>query len=643
MSMLKKLRQVERLFARIAMVVSVVGVIGVAGAVEAGSGAVVSEASPLAVSTTPPRRVNIPRMADPVTEGQSAIFWFGQNQFVLPTNGQSYQTPTLNYVDVRMAYTASGLYWRANVIDYYMWYVAGATTSSVLTQTDAIALYLDTGHDRAATPQPDDYYFLVGQHGDVNGVDTPQYRRQARGTGAGWDTTWHPQTDWSDYSGWQWGSCNPGPNNNTCGYDFGYEAGGTIPWQTLGLSGPPADGALWGMGVLLYDQDNQPPAYPVQMESWPETFAGNNPGQWGEIHFGLPHYAPPPAIQRGVTTIRDLTPADTTVQDAWMGGGGSCSGGQNGGSTINHGQEADLFVGSENQPTNFPCYNKSYLRFDLSSLPPGKVIISATLTLHQWGSAGDPTAAKAEDHGHDSFVWLDSVPDPWSVSTITWNTAPLIQQNLSMTRVPTWPANTSIVWPGVPFSLDATQLVADAYAAGQPASMAIYDSAIDRNTSKYLTGSAVGQGNPSSTWNWDINGRPRLDIAWGDPVLQLTKQASNTAPRHGTPVTYTLGWPGAGASQWVTDTLPAELQPPASLQCSSGAAPVYNSGTGQITWSGSPGAGVPMTMTYVVTPTALGPLAVSNTAQLSVGGAVVGTSATIIIDGSQLWLPLLQR
>ena len=142
---------------------------------------------------------------------------------------------------------------------------------------------------------------------------------------------------------------------------------------------------------------------------------------------------------------------------------------KNGGSTVNHGNDTSIYVGSENQPTNFPCYNKSFLSFGLGSLPPGKVIISATLTLHEWGSAGEPSAPADEDHGHDSYVWISSVADPWDVGTITWNTAPPIQQNLTMTRITTWPANYPISshWPGIAFTLDATQLVADAYAAGQ--------------------------------------------------------------------------------------------------------------------------------------------------------------------------------
>ena len=123
-----------------------------------------------------PRRVNIPYFSGDIDLSQAAIFWFGQNEWYQHIRGQ-------NYIDVRIAYSPGGLYWRATGIDYYLWYKNNPQPSDDLTHYDALALYLDTGHDRASMPQSDDYYFLVGLHGDESSGDTPQYRRQARGTG----------------------------------------------------------------------------------------------------------------------------------------------------------------------------------------------------------------------------------------------------------------------------------------------------------------------------------------------------------------------------------------------------------------------------------------------------------------------------
>src|SRR3990170_1043330 len=93
-----------------------------------------------------PRRVNIPYFTGAVDWAQTTIFWFGKNELSLPGR---------NYTDVRAAYTASGLQVRVVVVDYYLWYIANPTAASDLTQYDAVALYLDTNHDRAAAPQLD--------------------------------------------------------------------------------------------------------------------------------------------------------------------------------------------------------------------------------------------------------------------------------------------------------------------------------------------------------------------------------------------------------------------------------------------------------------------------------------------------------
>jgi hypothetical protein len=564
-----------------------------------------------------PRRVNLPYFSGDVDESQAAIFWFGR------TESDAQTVPGRNYVDVRMAYSPTGLFWLATGIDYYLWYNEDPQPTDDLTQYDALALYLDTCHDRAGAPQPDDYYFLVGLHGDGPGEDTPQYRRQARGTGSGWNTSAIGPGAWLDYSGWQW-DCNPGPNSNSCGIDFGWVMGGTIPWSALGLAAPPAQGTVWGMGVLMYDQDNAPG--PVLQANWPETFSANNPGTWGEVHFGAAQYHPQPAVPRGNTMIRAASETDNVVEDAWMGGGGECNAGHEGHGEDNHGDSPELFVGSEIQPAHFPCFNKSYLRFALDSVPAGKVIISATLTLHHWGNANP-------DAHTDSYVWLSSVTDPWGEMTIHWNNAPLAQENYSMTRIPQ--VSSFPGWPGIAYTWDATQAVAEAYQTGQSVSFAMYDSTTGRDSSKYLTASETG--------DWNVKGRPRLDVAWGDPLASIAKTASASAPQRGTPVTYTLTWLGVGQTLSLTDTLPTGLSAPSGLHSSFGNAPTYDPAARQITWSGAPINGQAMTVTYTVTPTVVGPVALQNTAQLAFGAQVITATATIIVDSHQAWLPLVRR
>ncbi|MCL5996642.1 MAG: DNRLRE domain-containing protein [Chloroflexi bacterium] len=449
---------------------------------------------PAVMGMPPPlasRRVNIPYFASGPSWYRSAIFWFGQNKQGLPSR---------NYADVRMSYSNIGLHVQVTVIDYYLWYwdPNDSSLTGSLTDYDAVALYLGTDSNKPNTPQTNHYMFLSGTRPGPN-ENAPTYHQQARGTGSGWDTNWNGT--WTDYSAMQW-SCNPGPNSNTCGIDFGWFSMFTIPWGSIGLSGPPPAETVWNLGILLYDRDANPPAGYVAPDYWPETFNPNNPSTWGELHFGYANHIAPPAQVQGTTLVRAASDTDnSSVVDAWMGGGGTCSSGHEGGTETNHGDDANLFVGTETAPTHFPCFNKSYLRFSLDTIPAGKVIVSATLTLHLWGGA-DPSQAQP------SWVHLFSIRDPWDEMSIQWNNAPLAWENVSAQWLYTY-SKPAIDWPGDPYTWDATKAVAEAYADGRPVSLAIYGSDTEQHSSKYLTSSEVG--------NWDVEGRPTLRVVWGSP------------------------------------------------------------------------------------------------------------------------------
>jgi hypothetical protein len=567
-----------------------------------------------AQSPDPPRRVNMPyfpSVVDDTQWSQAAIFWFGKNEQGIPSK---------NYADVRMAYSAAALHVRVTVVDYYLWYNQNPTPADDLTQYDAVAIYLDTAYDRKATPQADDYFFLDGARHWPND-DAPQYHRQGQGNGSAWNTAW--SGSWTDVEGMQW-SCNPGPNSNSCGIDYGWTAIYAIPWTTFGLSGPPPEGTLWGLGVMLYDRDDSPPAGYVAPEYWPETFATNNPATWGELHFGSAHYHPLPAAPQGTTTIRAASPTDSTVEDAWLGGGGTCGGGHAGGSEVNHGDDASLFVGSETAPTHFPCFNKSYLRFPLNSIPPGKTIISATLRLHHWGNA-DPNLAQP------SWVHLFTIQDAWDEMAIHWNNAPLAQENVAATWIN--PITGSVPWPGNPYNWDATQAVAEAYAAGRSVSLAIYGSDTAQHSSKYLTSSETG--------DWNVAGRPTLTVVWGQPVAALSKQVWPRSAKNGDSVTYTLTWLGTGQALTMADTLPDGLGAPGPLNASDGSVS-YDPGARQVRWTGAPTAGQVVTVTIHTSVQIDGPSTLRNTAVLTAEGASTSSdTAVIIVGGYSVHLPLM--
>jgi len=331
--------------------------------------------------------------------------------------------------------------------------------------------------------------------------------------------------------------------------------------------------------------------------------------------------------------IRAASPEDNTVEDAWMGGGGTCSGGHEGGSEDNHGDSTNLFVGTETAPTHFPCFNKSYLRFSLDAIPAGKEIVSATLTLHHWGNAGNPGQAQL------SWVHLFSISDVlWDEMAIHWNNAPLAQENIDVTLID--PDLPIADWPGNPYYWDATQAVAEAYATGQPVNLAIYSSDTAQHSSRYLVSSETG--------DWNVEGRPALTVVWGQEAP--LKKSAQTAPAPpdtllslGGAITYTLRVLGSDQALTMTDVLPARISHPLTYTASYGSI-AYDTGARELTWTGAPSAGQVVTITYPVTVTQGGTYTIVNTAHLAMAdGGTSTASSTVIVEPWQAFLPSVFR
>ncbi len=458
-----------------------------------------------ATAATAPRRVNAPRFEGDVDWSSAAIFWFGK----VGWDGKAKQAPIPgpNYVDMRVAYTPANLQVMVTVVDYYLWYNQNPQPADDLTQYDAVALYLDTAGARSSAPQPGDYRFLSGwRGGDAN---DNRWHRQARGTGAGWDTSWNGA--WTDRPGSQWS--DTGPNNNGGNIDYGWASTFFIPWSTLGLNGPP-DGKTVGMGVQLFDRDAQPPAGAGPIQTWPEALDAQRPATWSELHLGLAGYSAPFASIEGQATIRRGV-AGSQVIDATVGADGSCNNGHNGDpdEPLQGDSETSLFVESQAAITDFPCFSRSYLRFGLNQVPAGKVIVRAELTLHLWGTAGNLNSSNPGDRPTTSFVQLFSVDGEWTEAGLTWNNSPLARQHLSGTWVK--PTGLEINWPKVPYTWDATAAVAEAYAAGKPLDIALYTADTNMHSSKYFTS--------SDAEDWNALGRPTLVVTWGAPTQATSR------------------------------------------------------------------------------------------------------------------------
>ncbi len=127
--------------------------------------------------------------------------------------------------------------------------------------------------------------------------------------------------------------------------------------------------------------------------------------------------------------------------------------------------------------------------------------MSATLTLHQFGNAGGAGQA------HPSWIQVLTASSAWQEGTITWNNAPLAEENIGGSWVA--PITDFPDWPGVPRTWDVSYAVARAYARGQPLRLILYEADSAYHSGKYFVSSDTG--------DWNVEGRPRLVVAWGEP------------------------------------------------------------------------------------------------------------------------------
>jgi len=544
------------------------------------------------------RRVNAPYFDGEVSFPETAIFWFDQ------VDGTS------NYADVRVGYNDSHLYLRLAAFDRWLWY---DTTPSAddLTAWDAVSLYLNLDGNEGEAPDANAYRFV----GQLNWwEERGPFQTAYRGDGSGWLSAAVPFTT---TSGWRGNA----PNHNERD-DRGWALAFRIPFAGLGLSGPPPEGTVWGMAITLHDRDDEV-GTAIADQVWPETADADRPSTWGQMAFGLPTYALPLATARGAITIRHKLNG-AVVPDVAVGGTTGAVGGTTGNlcpgdanyiwnewGNDNFAGAPDFNIQNQADVADWPCFAKYYVTFPLSAVPSGKVIVSATLTLHHWGGS-DPSQAEP------SLIQVLTVAEDWDESTLTWNNAPLAAENVAATWVD---VDTSSSWPGTPCTWDVSGAVAEAYASGAPLRLALYEADSAYHSGKYFVSSDTG--------DWNAEGRPTLTV-----------RVQPIAPLRGQVVTYTLSLLGNGQAITLTDDLPVEVSAPGLIQVSDGTMASYEPGAHRIVWSGSPGVGQSVSITFPVTVQAAGPLAVLNTAVLTdAEGLVSSDTAVFIVDARQVWLP----
>lgn len=424
-------------------------------------------------------RVNAPYFSDEIEFADTAVFWLGK------------VTPSENYMDIRVGYNDHELRVRAAVFDRRVWYDE-TPSSADLTNWDSVSLLIKLNGNVGNHPDNNTYHFVSQLNWWEDRLD---YQTAYQGAGNTWNSS---DVSFTTIAGWD--SLNvPSDDNDDRGWFTTYH----IPFASLGLSGPPSPGSIWGLGLVLHDRDSQV-GPPQEDKTWPETMDVNRPGTWGMLSFGLPFYTPPPSSIGGTVTIRHKLNG-AVVKDGHVGGSTNC--GQpfnpnffNGWGDANYAGAQQVNIQNQANLGDWPCFSKFYITFLLDSIPPGKVIRSAILTLYQFGNS-DPSQA------HGSSIQVLTVAEDWDESNLTWNNAPYAWENVSKTWVDPLPGFPGL--PGVANNWDLTRAVAEAFQSQFPLRLVLYDADYFMHSGKYFYSSDVDDGMPTS--------RPSLTVEWGDP------------------------------------------------------------------------------------------------------------------------------
>jgi hypothetical protein len=432
--------------------------------------------NPSYAQSPPFRRINVPYL-----EGVAftpAIFWFGQ------------VTPTSNYADVRVYYYNNQVEFFINIIDRLLWYDT-APSGTELAGWDSVSLYLKVDGNSGSSPDANTYQFLSQVNWWENDAS---WQASYQGNGSGWDSA---QIDFTSKSNWRGNALNDDFE------DAGWSVHFTIPFSSLGISDPPSQGAKWGLAVSLHDRDDYT-GTPIPDQIWPEWMVPDQPKTWGEMSFGIPEYYYPPSLPAGTTTIRHGLNG-VVVEDAHVGGHTTCGDGTkyflDWGDTNYSGYD-QINIQNQWDIADWGCFSKYYVRFPLDNVPKGQVIISARLTMYLFGNAGGGIWGEPPD----SYIQVFNIGQTWQESTITWNNAPLAQENI--TGIWVYPMQEPLIWPGELYTWDVSRAVIEAYADGHPLNLAFYSADGPMHTGKYFSSSDIG--------DWDEVGRPTLIISWGD-------------------------------------------------------------------------------------------------------------------------------
>jgi hypothetical protein len=275
---------------------------------------------------------------------------------------------------------------------------------------------------------------------------------------------------------------------------------------------------------------------------------------------------------------------------------------------------------------DWSCFSRYYVTFPLDALPPDRSILSATLTLVQFGNAGEGYSPGPQP----SLIQVHTVDRDWDEATLTWNNSPLAVENVAASWADVFPEE-----PGEPRQWDVSRAVAEAYASGVPLRLALYESDKAYHSGKYFWSSDVDEANAEM--------RPTLTITWGRPAASLSKSASSVRADQGDAVAYTLDLIGSGGELAIVDTLPSGVSAPSQFKVSgTSVAPSYDASQHRLTWTDTPALGQRVVLSYTIEILTGQRQPLVNVAELrEAGGETSRATATILANPRPVYLPLV--
>ena len=353
-----------------------------------------------------------------------AIFWFGK------------VTPNENYNDIRIAYNDTTLFIHIASIDRLLWYDA-TPSKKTLTEWDAVSLYLQPAQQNNGTNSaPYQFVGALAPKETFRSLYQVAYR---------WNgTEWNKQAiKFSTVTDWR------GDALNNAEDDRGWNITFKVPASSLGLMQAPAGDTVWRLGIVAHDRDYLNGKI-IPPQAFPAQFKESNPNQWSKLSFGL---VPSKAFvgKDTITLIIQEGRNGVQVVDGSPGGQGICGENINvwkewGDRIAKDPQNQTAIIQNQRDIADWSCFSKYYLAFPLSGLPPNAKILSASLTLHQFGNSG-----KWNDQIYQpyrSLIQVFTTYPAMSETPLSWNSAPLAIENVSQAWVD--PLEKFPGWPGLP-------------------------------------------------------------------------------------------------------------------------------------------------------------------------------------------------